>query len=184
MPHRGEAPTAPGPERSSGDASGGGPSEGTPKAPRHGRSGAGSVYGLVQAMRGLERLGEEPEKEVPRRTLEGTLSAAEALARRDPALGKAYEAVQAYEAVRAKEAALQKTLGAYAAAEAKLKGAAEGERGVARLSETFDAELARTFRDPQAARRAFAEMTEERGTRAAAETLRHRPEHFGPVVAR
>ena len=183
VPHRGEAPTAPGPERTSGDAPGGGSAEGASKTPQHGRSGAGPIYGLVQAVRGLERFEEEPEREVPRRALEGALSAAQALVRHEPVLREAYKAIQAYEHVRAKEAALHETLGAYAAAESKLKGAAEGERGVVRLSETFDAELARTFRDPQAARRAFAAEAEERGTRAAAETLRRQPEHFGPVVA-
>ena len=182
VPHRGEAPTAPGPERTSGEVPGGGSAEGASQTPRHGGSGAGSVYGLVQAVRGLERFEEEPEREVPRRTLEGALSAAEALARRDPALRKAYEAVQAYEHVRAKEAALHEALGAYAAAESKLKGAAELERGASRLSEAFDGALARTFRDAPAARRAFSEMAEERGTRAAAEVLRCRPEMLGPVV--
>ena len=111
------------------------------------RGGAGSVYGIVQAVRGLERLQEEPEKEVPRRALEGALSAAQAMVHRDPALKNVYEAVWAYEHTRTKEAALGEALGAYAAAEGKLKGAAELEGHANRLSKFFDQELARTFRD-------------------------------------
>lgn len=186
VPHRGGAPTAPGGERTSGDAlvnqAPGGPAEGTSKVPQHGRGGGGSVYGLVQAARGLERLQEEPEREVPRRALEGALGAAQALARSDPALKKAYEATQAYEGGRSKEAALNEAVQAYAAAETKLKGIPELERSAERLSEAFDRELARTFRDPQVARSAFMRASEEHGTSAAVETLRRQPEHFGPII--
>ena len=181
VPHRGGAPSASGQERTSGDAPGG-PSAGTPKTPQHGRSGAGSVYGLVQAVRGLERLREEPEREVPRRVLEGALSAAQAMVHRNPVLKNVYEAVRAYEHARTKEAALGEALGGYAAAEAKLKGAAELEDHANRLSKFFDQELARTFRDARAARHVFIEMAEQRGPSVAAETLRRQAEHLGPVI--
>ena len=181
VPHRGGAPSAPGLERTSeGPAA---PAEEYPKTPPRGRPhGAGSVYGLVQAVRGLERLREEPEREVPRLAARSSLGAIQGLLAGDPALKKTYEAVQTYQHVWAEEAILHEALGVYAAAEGKLKEAAELERGAVRLSETFDYELARTFRDPQAARRTFTRMAEERGTKAAVATLRHQPEHFGPVI--
>ena len=186
VPHRGGAPSASGQEQTSGDALGnhipGGPSADTPKTSQHGRSGAGSVYGLVQAVRGLERLREEPEKEVPRRALEGALSAAQAMVHRDPVLKNVYEAVRAYEHARTKEAALGEALGAYAAAEGELKGAAELEGHANRLSKFFDQELARTFRDAQVARSAFMEMAAQRGLSVAAETLRRQAEHLAPVI--
>ena len=181
VPHRGGAPSASGQERTSGDAPGG-PSVGTPKTPQHGRSGAGSVYGLMQAVQGLERLQEEPEKEVPRRVLEGALSAAQAMVHRDPVLKNVYGAVRAYEHARTKEAALGEALGAYAAAEGKLKGVAELEGHANRLSKFFDQELAQTFRDARAARHAFVEMAAQRGPSVAAEPLRRQAEHLGPVI--
>ena len=187
VPHRGGPPPTSGPERTSGSPPGGVAAEPS-KVPPHGRGRAGSVYGLVQAVRGVERLQEEPEREGPRLAAQSILGAVQGLLSdgrllaSDPALKKTYEAVQAYEAMRAKEATLQGALGAYAAAEGKLKGAAELERVAGRLSEAFDGELARTFRAAPAARDAFLKMAERGSAASAAEALRIQPAQFGPVV--
>ena len=180
--HQGGVPSASGPERTS--SAPGSPSEGASKTPPHSRGGheAGPIYGFVQAVRGLERLQEEPEREVPHLAARSALGAVQGLLAGDPVLKKTYAAVQAYQHVRAKEAILHEALGVYAAAEGRLKEAAELERSAARLSEAFDYELARTFRDPQAARQAFMQTSEEHGGLAAVKALRDQPECLGPVV--
>lgn len=144
--------------------------------------GAWPAYHALQDLLSTKRLQEEPEKEILQRTGRAALQAARALVG-DPALRKLYEDVQSYEQVQSTEAVLQQALRVYNTAEGRLKEMPEMERRAAQLSSAFDRELARVYRDPQAARQAFDAMEKTDGPAAAAQTLSSRPEHFGAVVA-
>ncbi len=125
---------------------------------RSGPGGALKVYRAVRDARSIKRLQEDPEKEVPRLAQRGTIRMAQKLLAGDPALRKVYADVRAYQQVRAKESALQSALRTYNGAESKLKQIPELEQRAERLSKAFDQELARVYRDPQAARQAFESM--------------------------
>src|SRR5690606_6981282 len=64
-----------------------------------------NASGVLGALRGLRRLQEEPEKEVPERVGRLTLQAAEALLRSDPAMREVVRDVHAYGKARETEAA-------------------------------------------------------------------------------
>lgn len=139
---------------------------------------ASSVLG---ALRGLRRLQEEPEKEVPERAARLTLQAAEALLRSDPVLGEVVRDVHAYGKARETEAALQKALQDYHEADRALKRLPDLDRRAAELRMPFERELARVYRDPQRARVTFEKLAAKEGVGPAAERMSRTPEFFGDL---
>lgn len=77
---------------------------------------------------------------------------------------------------------LQATLRAFGGAESKLKQIPELQHRAERLSQAFDQELARVYRDPQSARQAFESIAQKQGATIAGEAMKRRPEAFGQVV--
>lgn len=150
------------------------PAEGAPGTTLN----ASSVLG---ALRGLRRLQEEPEKEVPERIGRLTLQAAEALLRSDPALREVVRDVHAYGKARGTEAALQKALQDYHEAARALKRLPDLERRAAELRTPFERELAQAYRDPERARVAFEKLAAKEGIGPAAEKMSRSPEAFGDL---
>lgn len=140
-----------------------------------------NAHSVLGALRGLRRLQEEPEKEVPERVGRLTLQAAEALLRSDPALGGVVRDVHAYGKARETEAALQKALQNYHEADRALKRLPDLERRAVELRTPFEQELARAYRDPERARAAFEKSAAKEGIGPAAEKMSRSPEAFGDL---
>jgi len=140
-----------------------------------------NASGVLGALRGLRRLQEEPEKEVPERVGRLTLQAAEALLRSDPAMREVVRDVHAYGKARETEAALQKALQGYHEADRALKRLPDLERRAAELRTPFERELARAYRDPERARAAFEKLAAKEGVGPAAERMSRSPETFGDL---
>lgn len=94
-----------------------------------------------------------------------------------------YVEVRICEAVQEQERALSKARQSSHALRHRLQGARDQDLRIQGLSEAFDGELCKAYRDPVVARQAFEARVRTVGLGNAVQEMHHRPEAFGAVLA-